>query len=72
MGSKAPSPLRGRAYNPADDCGLRELLSNVLSLNLTLLSVEHNAGMPRQTEMVQKTSAWAAILIVPTIVTVTT
>lgn len=42
--------------------GFRELLSNVLSVNLTLVSV-------RQNNQVQKISAWAAILIVPTIIT---
>ncbi len=49
--------------------GFRELLSNVLDVNLTLVGVEQNAGMQRQNEVVQKISAWAAILIVPTIVT---
>lgn len=49
--------------------GFLELLSNALSLNLTLVGVEQNAGMQRQNEVVQKISAWAAILIVPTIVT---
>lgn len=47
----------------------RELLSNILNVNLTLVGVEQNAGMQRQNEVVQKISAWAAILIVPTIVT---
>jgi magnesium transporter len=42
--------------------GFRELLSNILSVNLTIVSV-------RQNEQVQKISAWAAILIVPTIIT---
>ncbi|MGB3632713.1 MAG: magnesium/cobalt transporter CorA [Rubrobacteraceae bacterium] len=42
--------------------GFRELLSNILSVNLTLVSVEQN-------NQVQKISAWAAILIVPTIIT---
>ena len=42
--------------------GFRELLSNVLSVNLSLVSV-------RQNNQVQKISAWAAILIVPTIIT---
>ncbi len=40
----------------------RELLSNILGVNLTTVSV-------RQNEQVQKISAWAAILIVPTIIT---
>ena len=38
----------------------RELLSNILGVNLTSVSV-------RQNEQVRKISAWAAILIVPTI-----
>jgi magnesium transporter len=42
--------------------GFRELLSNILSVNLTMVSV-------RQNDQVQKISAWAAILIVPTIIT---
>ena len=49
--------------------GFRELLQNILSVNLTMVSVEQNARMQRQNEQVQKVSAWAAILIVPTIVT---
>lgn len=42
--------------------GFRELLSNILSVNLTMVSV-------RQNTQVQKISAWAAILVVPTIIT---
>ena len=42
--------------------GFREMLSNVLTVNLTLVSV-------RQNDQTKKISAWAAILIVPTIVT---
>ena len=42
--------------------GFRELLSNILGVNLTMVSV-------RQNEQVQKISAWAAILVVPTIIT---
>ncbi|MGH3147738.1 MAG: magnesium/cobalt transporter CorA, partial [Rubrobacter sp.] len=42
--------------------GFRELLSNILDVNLTMVSV-------RQNDQVQKISAWAAILIVPTIIT---
>jgi magnesium transporter len=49
--------------------GFRELLQNILSVNLTMVSVEQNAHMQRQNDQVQKVSAWAAILIVPTIVT---
>ncbi len=41
--------------------GFRELLSNVLSVNLTMVSVQQN-------NQVQKVSAWAAILVVPTII----
>lgn len=47
----------------------RELLSNILSVNLTLVSVEQNARMQEQNAQVQKVSAWAAILVVPTIIT---
>ncbi|HET7480637.1 MAG TPA: magnesium and cobalt transport protein CorA [Rubrobacteraceae bacterium] len=42
--------------------GFRELLTNILSVNLTMVSV-------RQNEQVQKVSSWAAILVVPTIIT---
>lgn len=49
--------------------GVRELLSNILNVNLTLVGVEQNARMQRQNEQVQRISAWAAILIVPTIIT---
>lgn len=49
--------------------GFRELLQNILNVNLTLVSVQQNTQMQRQNEQVQKISAWAAILIVPTIIT---
>ncbi len=49
--------------------GFRELLSNILSVNLTLISVEQNGAMQRQNVQVQKISAWAAILAVPTLIT---
>ena len=42
--------------------GFRELLSNILSVNLTLVSVSQN-------DELKKISAWAAILVVPTIIT---
>jgi magnesium transporter len=42
--------------------GFRDLLSNILGLNLTMVSVQQN-------NQVQKVSAWAAILVVPTIIT---
>ena len=49
--------------------GFRELLSNILSVNLTLVSVEQNAAMQHQSVQVQKISAWAAIVAVPTLIT---
>jgi magnesium transporter len=42
--------------------GFRELLSGILNVNLTLVSVNQN-------DDVKKISAWAAILIIPTIIT---
>jgi magnesium transporter len=42
--------------------GLRELLSNILNVNLAIVGVS-------QTDQTKRISAWAAILIVPTIVT---
>jgi magnesium transporter len=42
--------------------GFRELLSNILGVNLTMVGVQQN-------NQVQKVSAWAAILVVPTIIT---
>ena len=48
--------------------GFRELLSNILSVNLTIVSVEQNAAMQHQSVQVQKISAWAAILAVPTLI----
>jgi magnesium transporter len=48
--------------------GFRELLSNILSVNLTIVSVAQNAAMQRQNVQVQKISAWAAILAVPTLI----
>ena len=48
--------------------GFRELLSNILSVNLTIVSVAQNATMQRQSVQVQKISAWAAILAVPTLI----
>jgi magnesium transporter len=49
--------------------GFRELLSNILNVNLTLVSIEQNAAMQRQNVQVQKISAWAAIVAVPTLIT---
>jgi magnesium transporter len=42
--------------------GFRELLSNIFGVNLTMVSIQQN-------NQVQKVSAWAAILVVPTIIT---
>lgn len=42
--------------------GLRELIGNILSVNLAIVGVS-------QTDQTKRISAWAAILIVPTIVT---
>jgi magnesium transporter len=41
--------------------GFRELLTNILSVNLTLVSVDQNDQM-------KKISAWAAIVVVPTLI----
>ena len=40
----------------------RELLTNILSVNLTLIGINQN-------DQVKKISAWAAILVVPTLIT---
>jgi magnesium transporter len=42
--------------------GYRELLANILSVNLTQISIDQN-------NQVKKISAWAAILVVPTLIT---
>jgi magnesium transporter len=42
--------------------GFRELLANILSVNLTQISIDQN-------NQVKKISAWAAILVVPTLIT---
>jgi magnesium transporter len=41
--------------------GFRELLTNILSVNLTLVSVNQN-------DQTKKISAWAAIVVVPTLI----
>jgi magnesium transporter len=41
--------------------GIRELLTNILSVNLTLVSVNQN-------DQTKKISAWAAVVIVPTLI----
>ena len=48
-----------RVKEPAE--GFREMLSDILVVNLTLISV-------RQNDQTKKISAWAAILIVPTLI----
>ena len=41
--------------------GIRELLTNILSVNLTLVGVNQNDQM-------KKISAWAAVVVVPTLI----
>jgi magnesium transporter len=41
--------------------GFRELLTSILSVNLTLVSVNQN-------DQTKKISAWAAIVVVPTLI----
>ncbi len=48
---------------------LRELLSNILNVNLTAISVNLTRVSVEQSDQTKKISAWAAILIVPTIIT---
>ena len=48
--------------------GFRELLQNILSVNLTIVSVQQSAAMQRQNVQVQKISAWAAIIAAPTLI----
>jgi magnesium transporter len=55
--------------------GFRQLLQNILSVNLTLVSVQQNEEVKNlteasieQNEEVKKISAWAAILFAPTLV----
>jgi magnesium transporter len=55
--------------------GFRQLLQNILSVNLTLVSVQQNEEVKNLTEAsieqndeVKKISAWAAILFAPTLV----
>jgi magnesium transporter len=49
-----------RVVEPTE--GFRDMLSDILVVNLTLISV-------RQNDQTKKISAWAAILIVPTLIT---
>jgi magnesium transporter len=55
--------------------GFRELLQNILSVNLTLVGLQQNEEVRglseaavRQNDEVKKISAWAAILFAPTLV----
>ena len=48
--------------------GFRELLQNILSVNLTIVSLQQNTAMQRQNVQVQKISAWAAIIAAPTLI----
>jgi magnesium transporter len=48
--------------------GFRELLQNILSVNLTIVSVQQNTAMQHQNVQVQKISAWAAIIAAPTLI----
>jgi magnesium transporter len=55
--------------------GFRELLQNILNVNLTLVSVQQNEEVKNlteasidQNEEVKKISAWAAILFAPTLI----
>jgi magnesium transporter len=49
--------------------GFRDLLTNILNVNLTLVSIYQTQIGFDQNDQVKKISAWAAILIVPTLIT---
>jgi magnesium transporter len=55
-----------RVQEQAD--GFRELLQNILSVNLTLETKALSETSTAQNEEVKKISAWAAILFAPTLV----
>src|SRR5215218_7714127 len=46
----------------------RDMLSDILVVNLTLISIRQNVISLRQNDQTKKISAWAAILIVPTLI----
>jgi len=46
----------------------RDMLSDILVVNLTLISIRQNVISIRQNDQTKKISAWAAILIVPTLI----
>ena len=48
--------------------GFRELLANILSVNLTLIGINQTQISINQNDQVKKISAWAAILVVPTLI----
>jgi magnesium transporter len=48
--------------------GFRQLLQNILEVNLTLVSLAQNEEVKGQNEEVKKISAWAAILFAPTLI----
>lgn len=55
--------IRGRLLRVTEQtAGFRSLLSNILNVNLTLVSVQ-------QADQTKRISAWAAILVVPTLIT---
>ena len=55
-----------RVYESVD--GFRQLLQNILSVNLTLETKALSEAANRQNEQVKKISAWAAILFAPSLV----
>ena len=55
-----------RVQEQAD--GFRQLLQNILNVNLTLETKELSEVSNRQNEEVKKISAWAAILFAPSVV----
>ena len=64
--ARRPGPRAPRRQEQAD--GFRELLQNILSVNLTLETKALSEISNAQNEEVKKISAWAAILFAPTLV----
>lgn len=48
--------------------GFRDLLQNILNVNLTLVTISQNDEARLQNDEVKKISAWAAILFAPTVI----
>jgi magnesium transporter len=48
--------------------GFRELLTNILSVNLTLIGINQTQIGIDQNDQMKKISAWAAIVVVPTLI----